>query len=236
MANIVTPADIPLPEFLDPLLSYLSDNLPQPVYSVLISFLSHGLALASALLTLIRSLLFESSNWNAQTLIPPLIALLSAYLAIVSLYRTTAWMLRTSFWFIKWGTILAGLAAGAGWFMGQNGNAWGGQGVANTMAGLVLDMINGERKNSARGSPSTGQRKRPKPWASFQAHRDWQYQEQQQQQDDKGDAQILMESVLSAAGSAIKENNWWGIFNGIGEEDVKVEKDKKPSGSGSISR
>lgn len=233
MANIVTPADLPLPEFLDPLLSYLSDNLPQPAYSVLISFLSHGLALASALLTLIRSLLFDSSKWNAQTLLPPLIALLSAYLAIVSLYRTTAWMLRVSFWFIKWGTLLAGLAAGAGWIMGGGGMAVGGQGVANTVAGLVLDMINGERKNTVKDSRSSRQQKRPKPWASFQAHRDWEYQEQQQQQDDKGDAQVLMETILSAAGSAVKESNWWGMFNGV---DVEAEKERKPSGSGSVSR
>ncbi|KAF9071035.1 hypothetical protein BDP27DRAFT_1144216, partial [Rhodocollybia butyracea] len=200
-----------LPEFLDPVLAYLSENLPPPAYSLLISFLSHGLALASALLTLAHSLLFDSSNWNAQTLLPPLIAFLTAYLAILSLYRTTAWIIRTSFWFIKWGSLLAAIAAGAGWMLADGGNALGGRGAANTIAGVVLDMMNGETGKQSRGSR---QRKRPKAWDSFEAHRDWQFNEKQAEKDSKNDAQVLMDNILSATGSAITGSNWWGFLSG----------------------
>ncbi|KAJ3931604.1 MAG: hypothetical protein NXY57DRAFT_1006777 [Lentinula lateritia] len=227
---MITPADIPLPEFLDPALSFLSENLPQPVYSMLISIISYGLALVSALLTLLQSLIFDSSNWNAQTILPPLLALLSAYFAIVSLYRTTTWMLRTTFWFIKWGTLLAAMAAGAGWLLGNGGNAVGTQSVVNTAAGVILDMINHEEKSDARSTRSSSGRKRPKPWDSFKDHRDWQYKEKDGETTNH-DAQILMDSVLSAAGSAIKGSSWWGVFNGGGGE-----MEEKGSDSSSVSR
>jgi hypothetical protein len=226
MPNVVTPADIPLPAFLDPLLTYLSDNLPQPAYSVLISFLSHALALISALLTLIRSLIFDSDNWNAQTLLPPLIAFLSAYFAIISLYRTTTWMLRTSLWFIKWGTLLAAVAAGVGWIMGSGGNTLTGRTVANNMAGWVLDMVHENGKNTRQRS-SSHTKKRPKPWDSFQAHRDWQYQETRDEEASENNVKVLFDNILSTAGSVIKESNWWGVFNG----DSNSEKENKDSES-----
>ncbi|KIK67038.1 hypothetical protein GYMLUDRAFT_37069 [Collybiopsis luxurians FD-317 M1] len=231
MADVITPADIPLPVFLDPFLKYLSENLPPPVYSVLISFLSHGLALMSALLTLIYSLIFDSSNWNAQAILPPLIALFTAYLALVSLYRTTAWMLRTSFWFIKWGTFLAALAGGAGWILGHDGNALAGRGIANTMAGWALDMINDET-NSRRRSSSSGsrQQKRPKPWESFETHRDWLYKEKKNEGASDNDIAVLMETIISGANSLVKDSTWWGF---LGTQD---EKEKKTSDSVSVSR
>ncbi|EEB98901.1 hypothetical protein MPER_01509 [Moniliophthora perniciosa FA553] len=138
MANI-TPADIPLPAFLDPLLDYLSDNLPPPIYSFIITFASHSLALISALSSLFSTLLRTNpSQWDAQTILPPLIAFLTAYLALVSVYRTTTWMVRTSFWFIKWGTILAVLFGGMGWIMGSGGNAVGGPVVTSSLASLIF--------------------------------------------------------------------------------------------------
>src|SRR6267154_831419 len=97
-------ADITLPAFLDPLLDFFAEQLPPPLYSFLISLLSHSLALFTALVSLISSLVSSKPwEWDAQTIIPPLITFLAAYLALVSLYRTTSWMVRTSFWFIKWG-------------------------------------------------------------------------------------------------------------------------------------
>ncbi|GAW03310.1 hypothetical protein LENED_005028 [Lentinula edodes] len=182
---MITPADIPLPEFLDPALSFLSENLPQPVYSTLISIISYGLALVSALLTLLQSLIFDSSNWNAQTILPPLLALLSAYFAIP-----------------QWPQV----------------------------PGVILDMINHEEKSGARSTRSSSGRKRPKPWDSFKDHRDWQYKEKDGETTNH-DAQILMDSVLSAAGSAIKGSSWWGVFNGGGGE-----KEEKGSDSSSVSR
>ncbi|KAJ4468260.1 hypothetical protein J3R30DRAFT_3662131 [Lentinula aciculospora] len=231
MAHTVTPADIPLPKYLDHVLSFISDNLPQPVYSILISILSRGLALVATFWTLLRSLMFNSSNWNAQTLLPPLIALLSAYLAILSLYRTMTWMLRTTFWFIKWGTLLASMAAGAGWLLGNGSNAIGGRGVANTAAGFILDIMNNEEQNAARSAQTSSIRKRPKPWNSFKDHRDWQYREKQDEKILHNDAQILMDSIITVTASAIKESGWWGVFNSAGGD-----KEKEMSDSSSVSR
>ncbi|KAF9264196.1 hypothetical protein L218DRAFT_820032, partial [Marasmius fiardii PR-910] len=134
----VTPEDIPLPAFVDPLLDYLSDSLPGPVYSFIVAFTSRCLAVISALLTVLAALLrTHPSEWSAQTLLPPLIAFFAAYFTLVSLYRTTSWILRTSIWFIKWGTMLGLLVGGAGWFMGAN-NAMGVPGVASVVGSLVL--------------------------------------------------------------------------------------------------
>ncbi|PBK95681.1 hypothetical protein ARMGADRAFT_894201, partial [Armillaria gallica] len=105
---------------LEPILSLLKEQLPPPVYSFIISMLSHCLAFCTAFYTLVGGL--ASTNplqWNAQTVLPPLIAVFSAYFALLSLYRTTSWMLRTSFWFIKWGTIVAALIGASGWVFGS---------------------------------------------------------------------------------------------------------------------
>ncbi|KAJ3713390.1 hypothetical protein C8R42DRAFT_684966 [Lentinula raphanica] len=239
MANIVTPQDIPLPEFLDYILSFLSDILPPPVYSILISVLSNSLALLSTLLTL----LFDSSNWNAQTLLPPIIALLTAYLAIISLYRTTSWLLRTSFWFIKWGTILAAVAAGTGYLLGNEGAMVTSRGVANTAAGFILDALNGDQSNAARSAQSSSsRRKRPQAWKSFKDHNEWQYRERQAGDGSNDNARILIDSVVASATSLIQESNWWGFFDGTGEDKDKGSEKGKGKGkgkekeSGSVSR
>ncbi|KAF5370696.1 hypothetical protein D9758_002079 [Tetrapyrgos nigripes] len=222
MANI----DL-LPEFFDPLLSYLSDVLPGPAYSLLISFLSHVLAIISALFSLWSSLLSTSpAQWDTQMVLPPLIALLSAYLALYSLYRTTTFMLRTSLWFIKWGTILASLAAMSAWFMG-GGNAVANGGIVSNLGVFVLDMINGE-KSSRRTHPK---KPRPKPWESFEAHSSWQYQEAHT---GEKDSQQVIEELISAAGVKIKETNWWSVVQSIvdrnaaneGEDDRRAGRSK----------
>ncbi|KIN96186.1 hypothetical protein M404DRAFT_67400, partial [Pisolithus tinctorius Marx 270] len=104
--------------FLDPLLDFLSDQLPPPLYTFLLSFLSHIITLLTALISLIQSLIAAKPwEWDPQTIIPPLISILAAYLALHSLYRTTGWIFRTVLWFVKWGTILAAVSAGMGWYM-----------------------------------------------------------------------------------------------------------------------
>ncbi|KAK7035230.1 hypothetical protein VNI00_011997 [Paramarasmius palmivorus] len=210
----VTPGDIPLPAFLDPLLDYLSDNLPPPVYSFIISFASHCLAVASAFASLFAALLRTNpSQWDAQTILPPLIAFLTAYLALVSLYRTTTWMVRTGFWFVKWGTILAALFGGMGWVLGNGGNAVGGTGIMSGIGGLVLGMINGEssastKRRQTRSSTSSRQKK-PKAWDDFQTHREWQYQEDRGGASPETDAQVVIENIVAAA----RDSGFWNALS-----------------------
>ncbi|KIJ67841.1 hypothetical protein HYDPIDRAFT_107360 [Hydnomerulius pinastri MD-312] len=210
------PSDIPLPAFLDPLLDYLSDNLPPPVYSFLILFLSYSLALLTALISLVSSLIASKPwEWDAQTIIPPLIGFLAAYLALVSLYRTTSWMLRTTFWFIKWGTILGALTAGAGWYMGNQNAGGGGRGLVANLGGVIFSMLNGEGQNTAarRSQSNTAPRSssqgtRPKPWESFDKHQEWQYQERNEGGEARNEAQRIMSDIMTAANRILVDGGW----------------------------
>src|ERR1700755_3405051 len=84
MAN-VDPLQIPVPEFLRPLFSYISSCLPPPVSNALLILIAHGLAFFNALLGLGTALISSKpSDWDAQRIIPPLITLLAAYLALAS--------------------------------------------------------------------------------------------------------------------------------------------------------
>ncbi|KAG1760505.1 hypothetical protein EDD22DRAFT_74944 [Suillus occidentalis] len=232
------PADIPLPAFLDPLLSFLADQLPPPLYSFLLSFLSHSLALFTALISLISSLIASKPwQWDAQTVIPPLISVLAAYLALVSLYRTTSWMVRTSIWFIKWGTILGALTAGMGWYMGQNAGV-GNASIVSSLGGFIWDVLNGQAQStpgtqrSSRSPRTRTQHKsndRPRSWESFEKHKQWQYQERDENRDGN-DAQKIMANIAKAANRLLVEGGWWdvarGIFDGPNSEDKATNSDK----------
>ncbi|KAJ6558548.1 hypothetical protein DFH09DRAFT_533760 [Mycena vulgaris] len=228
--DFVTPADLPLPAFLDPLLAYLSENLPAPVYSFLITLLSHSLALCTALYAVFLSLMSTHPlQWDAQTVLPPLIALLTSYLAIVSLYRTTSWMFRTSLWFIKWGTIVGGLVAASSWLLlQQDGNALAGRGIVAGVGSLLLNLLNGEGRNAAGRTRSQSakpakkaksRQRKPKPWDSFDRHREWQFQENGGEANDG--VQDVLGNIMDAAGKVVRDSGWWeaakGILKGEGE-------------------
>ncbi|KAJ6497869.1 hypothetical protein C8R45DRAFT_984507 [Mycena sanguinolenta] len=242
----VTPADLPLPAFLDPLLNYLSDNLPGPVYSFLITLFSHFLALCTALYALLLSLLSTHPlQWDAQTVLPPLIALLTSYLAIISLYRTTSWMFRTGLWFMKWGTLVGGTVAAFSWLLfQQNANGLAGRGIVAGLGSVVLDMLNGDGRNAA-GGPRTRSRsrkpakktagsrmKKPKPWDSFERHREWQYQENGGAESE--DAPDVLATLMDKAAEAVTGNAWWEVAKSVftgqdasGESEAPQEQRRK---------
>ncbi|KAJ7668413.1 hypothetical protein DFH06DRAFT_1321668 [Mycena polygramma] len=236
----VTPGDLPLPAFLDPILVYLSETLPAPVYTFIITLLSHLLALCTAFYALFLSLLSTHPlQWDAQTVLPPLIALLTSYLAIVSLYRTTSWMFRTSLWFIKWGTVIGAIVAASSWLLFQQDvNGLAGRGIVAGVGSLVLDMLNGDERNAA-GGPRTRSRsrkqakksnarlKKPKPWDSFESHREWQYQENEGA--NGGAAGDVLGNIMNAAGEAVAGSRWWEAAKSafMGEE-VPDEQESSP--------
>lgn len=53
---------------------------------------------------------------SVQRLLPPLIMVLAVYLTLLSLYRTTTLLIRTTLFFVKWGGIIAIIAAAVGYF------------------------------------------------------------------------------------------------------------------------
>ncbi|KAK0438697.1 uncharacterized protein EV420DRAFT_566082 [Desarmillaria tabescens] len=166
-----------LTEFLEPILSFLKEQLPPPVYSFIISMLSHCLAFCTAFYTLVGELVSTNPlQWDAQTLLPPLIAVFSAYIALMSLYRTTSWMLRTSFWFIKWGTIVAALIGASGWVLGSQqlqANKSGGLMPWSSLGEMAMDMLNSPSGQTSKRKPRTPPQ-RPRVWESFDRHRAWQ--------------------------------------------------------------
>lgn len=201
------------PRFLDPVLEFLSVNLPSPLYVLLLKVLSHSLGAIVALINLCGSLLSTSpSNWNAQTLLPPIITILAAYLALASLYRTTSWLIRLIFWFIKWGILLGILMGGVGYLTGGAvGNPVGNQGPIPFLGGYVADLFSNQasRPRSARQSNSQtrkAQMKKPAARESFERHKAYLRQNEVQQKN-------LHESVkmITDAASYVFGSNWWAV-------------------------
>ncbi|KAG5637224.1 hypothetical protein H0H81_005346 [Sphagnurus paluster] len=234
-------ANTGLPDVFDPIFEYLSEALPPPLYWFVTNALSHYLALLSAIYSLILPLISTSPlKWDAQKILPPIITLFAAYLALLSFYRTTTWMLRTSIFFVKWGTILGVIAAGAGFLLGSangDGNGVGSFGVISGLGGMLLDLINGKGQNAAGGTRSGShpqrsrtttkgsEKKKPKPWEPFERHREWQHQDNQ---DRAGvDAQQVISKIIGGAGQVVRESGWWtllkGIVDGAAAEETRDE-------------
>ncbi|PPQ89490.1 hypothetical protein CVT25_012162 [Psilocybe cyanescens] len=223
------------PDFLVPVLEYLSDVLPPPLYSILVKVLSHSLAALTAISQLCASLLSDHpSNWHAQALLPPIITIIVAYLALMSLYRTTSWLIRLMFWCIKWGSLFGIFMAGVGYFMGNaGGNAVGLQGalpvLGNLISTLLDDKEHSSRHRQKKSRKSKPKSRRPKAWDSFDAHQQWQYQENQGR-DENPQMQQVMDMVTSAAGK-IFTGNWWNTAENIVKNTPKPDQSKKSAKS-----
>lgn len=222
-------SDIPqLPALLDPLLDYLDKHLPPELYSFITSFLSHSLALLTAFISLISSLVASKPwEWDAQTIIPPLISFLAAYLALVSLYRTTSWIFRTTFWFVKWATILGLLAAGVGWYMG-NPDANSGGSLVSSFGAVLLGALNGDGRDGAGTRfPATASRtsKRPtKPWEPFKN----QYRENNPTEARDNDAQRIMSDIVAAANRILIEGGWWDAAKSVfTQSDLRSREERR---------
>jgi hypothetical protein len=212
--------DFDLPALLDPALSYLADALPHPLYSLLLHALSLVITLASALLNLLAPLLSTNpSEWDLQTVLPPVLTVITAYLALTSLYRTTSWMIRTTFWFLKWGIILGTLVAAASWYIGATQGHAGVSTQSNLvsqLAGFALDKMNGQNRDAASRErmnhmPLKKAAKRPKPWDTFDRHREWQYNADQLEPSESPDVDILMKNLLDAAAQMLG-GSWWSAL------------------------
>jgi hypothetical protein len=223
------PGNIQLPEFLDPFLEWLSQKIPLPLYNLLLNVAAHSLAILTSVFNLVRLLASSSpSEWDAQTILPPLISLLAAYLAILSIYRTTSWMFRTGLFFAKWGTILVALAGGAGYLYGTqgqpgDGRAGGGlgRGIVGTLSRWALDAMNGQGQNAAGGRRHSQHAPRPRAWENWDAHREWQYEEDRYHDEDREDGSDVTETakqvigqILGFASRTVQEAGWWELIQG----------------------
>lgn len=198
-----------LNSLVDLALDYLEDKLPPPLYSLLLNALSHLLALCTAAFRVIGSLAStHPQDWDTQTILPPIITLLAAYLALLSVYRTATWAFRLAIWFVKWGSIIGVLSMGAGWLAAvTHMNGEGNNGLADAMSNLM----NGRSGNSHPRSRTTARTRNPvdtRPRNGFKASPDWQYQEGETQQND---AQNIMQNIVDTAQQIFDGSGWWEL-------------------------
>ncbi|CAO1629156.1 unnamed protein product [Jaminaea pallidilutea] len=87
--------------------------IPTPVFAILAGF-------SNLIYRLVLGVSNDPSSWTS-TLLPPIIAILIAYLALLLAWRTLRNAVLLVFWALKWGTIIAiGIAIWA-WWTGESG-------------------------------------------------------------------------------------------------------------------
>lgn len=228
MAN---PVEGILPAVFDPFLEYLSTALPPPLYFFIINVLSHTFAAVTTIARLSTSLLSTTpSDWNAQALLPPIITILTAYLALASIYRTTTWALRLGFWFLKWGTLISVIMAGAGYFMGNAGVAVQNQGAA-VLGDIFSSLFDGGdvSKRNRQTKSQRRSRNKPKAWDSFEQHREWQYQQPNEREGANVQTQQMMDMVVDVAGQVFETGDWWGTMKSFGRGSTQSDDEGKAS-------
>jgi hypothetical protein len=197
----------PLPAFLAPVLVYLSSILPPQIYALIVSGLSASFRLFSSLIVLVRFLL--TAEWNAQTLLPPLLSFFFAYLALISVYRATTWTFRVGVWVIKWGVLVGGAIALASWMLGDGKGATG-----FDLGALLLDLLSNASgqdgyRNEDAGRRTRRTKPRPKPWDSFERHREWQYQTDRGRADGgRGFRNADVQRVIDGIYTSFKDGLW----------------------------
>ena len=183
-----------------PLLKFIAAYLPASLYPPLVTLLSHLFATAAVVSRLWDSLFSQNPTDWIQAYLPAVISILAVYLALASLYRTTSWVLRTSFWFIKWGTIISILLAGASYYIG-NDIAVENQNIIPDIGRYVINMANGDQGSADRRKFKSRQKtkQKPKVWESFERLHEWQYQ------DAEVESENLMSMIAGAADAVLKK-------------------------------
>ncbi|KAF5321398.1 hypothetical protein D9619_001377 [Psilocybe cf. subviscida] len=238
------PADAALPDFVEPVLDYLSDKLPPPLYAVLVKVLSHTFAAITSLATICSTFLTNHpQDWDVQRLLPPILTLVVAYLALASLYRTTTWLIRLTFWFMKWGTLLGIFFGGVGYFLGNGGGngvgnyGGGGQGIGGLFATLLEDPRRPAKSRTSKTRPSKNKGKKPSAWDTFDRHRDWKNQGEQDDIVTDDPVQKVLSAITNTAGNVLG-GNWWEVAKGLaGAGDAGgTTSDKKAGNHGAKSK
>lgn len=193
-----------LSQILDPLLQYLQANLPPPLYSFIVSALSHTFTVVTAIIPLFTALIDKNpSEWSTIAFLPPIMTIIAAYLAISTFYRTASWLIRVTFFFLKWASIVGIVMAIAQYFV-YDGNDilenQGGNGRNNFMR-VPKEGISSRNKNYQQSTQGS----KPKPWHTFESHQEWQYQEDTRRVNSQ--AQKIMDSIVAAAGRVV-QGDW----------------------------
>lgn len=191
-----------------PFLKFIAAYLPTSLYPPLLTLLSHLFATATTVSRLWDSLFSQNpTDWNIQAFLPAIISILAVYLALASLYRTTSWVLRTSFWFIKWGTIISILLAGASYYM-RNDAAVENRGIIPDIGRYMVNIANGGQGSKDWGKVKSRQKRKQKPkvWESFERLYEWQEVNNAQVESDN-----LMSMIAGAVDHILEKSEWWTV-------------------------
>jgi hypothetical protein len=221
MVSPIDPTEIPLPAFLDTILDYLYDVLPPTWYEFLINTGATVLAISTTLYNLIQQLVASRPwEWDTQTVLPPLIMILTVILIFYTIYRAVLYVIRSTIFFIKWGLILGAIVAGTGYLMANSGTALGNADIATngmpSIAGALFGMLNSQRRPSDHAANGKGKGEaggqRPGAWESFESHREWQYEEGNGAAGRATEeAQRLMDGVVNT----IRNGGVFGVAQGV---------------------
>ncbi|TFK25510.1 hypothetical protein FA15DRAFT_668386 [Coprinopsis marcescibilis] len=223
-----------LPAVFDPVFDYLEDNLPYPAYIFLLNAISYSTSLVSTIIRLTSALIDKNpQEWDLQTILPPIVTILAAYLALASLYRTTSWLIRLSFWFVKWGALIAALSVGAGWFAAVNSMDGGGNNALANLGSKAWEWLNGN-KDEIRGSRPYYSNARTlipersrayRPWKKFQDGSG--RTEQDVRNEARDEARKIMNNIVEGANQVFEGGLLWKVGTavaGSGQEST----DKAP--------
>jgi len=185
-------------------LDALRDVLPQPILDTLDTLYYHVVNLAQ------RYGYFTEMSFpevvaalHLQTILPPLISLITIYFALLSLYRTTTFFVRTTLFFVKWGALIG--------FMGV--------GLRCIMTGAFPEPLNSLFKPYGNARPKPARRgPKPRAWDSFEEHRRWREGKQDESPfaAEAGKvAQDVANKIVDTARRAAGQDGWLGTISGL---------------------
>ncbi|EAU91341.2 hypothetical protein CC1G_07376 [Coprinopsis cinerea okayama7 len=201
-----------VPGFLDPIFDILEDNLPPALFNFILTVISHSFALCATAFRLVNGLMAKNpEEWDLQTLLPPIVTILAAYLALSSLYRTTSWLIRLTIWMIKWGTLLAAFSLGAGWLAAVNSMGGNPQdalaNLGTKAAGWLNELASGNGGNGAPRTRAARPSSNYRPWKKFESPNEWPPHEVIPENLDE--AQKIMKNIVDSANQVFDGSSWW---------------------------
>ena len=110
------------------------------------------------------------------------------------------------------------------WCLGGGGGGGGGGGViVPGLIGMVSDMLNGRWQDAAAGaSRSSYQRSkpRPRPWDSFEQHREWQFEQDQLDAANSASPAAHVQQFVAGALNRARDGNWLSMLQGSFHEQT----------------
>ncbi|KAF8588711.1 hypothetical protein K439DRAFT_1405983 [Ramaria rubella] len=187
-------------------LSFFHDILPQPLLDAVEVIYLNIVMLTERYFNLSNTSLPDAIAFlNLQSLLPPLISILTIYFALVSLYHTTTFFVRSTIFLVKWGALIGIMGAALGY-------------MANNVMSDVFSR-NMSQKHSPRST-------RPHVWESFEKHRQWREARQDENPyvADAGKvAREMVERIVDATQQAASQGGWWGTLTGLAAKTLVVD-------------